>query len=192
MTQIEPAMVEGQLAKARERLRDVGGPFGDHADASFDNEPGHVADWIQGAVGRALAGDYVEFGRPSPPADRIYVEMNRFEINPDRWFMDAFPCAPPPDPDAPVNIDPVFDARVGYYIDTTVAEPLELTGMQEMQRHFAIHRTGWTESARAAEDVVRWSWFALLDHAWRFSAIKVPVAAAVHDEMEFLVFGTST
>lgn len=142
-------------------------------------------------VGSGSAGDDEEFGRPSPPADRLYLEMNRFEINPDRWVMDAFPCAPPPGPDEPVNINPRFDAEVGHYIDTTVAESLVLTGMEEMQQLFDVHRGDETarESARATEDRVRWSWFALLRRAWRTRAINAPVTAAIHDEMDFLVLG---
>jgi hypothetical protein len=188
MPQLEPSEIRSQLQRARDRLVHVGGPFAAQSGSGFDTDAADVAAWIAGAAQRALAGDYVEYGRPSPPADRLYLEMNRFEINPDCWFMDAFACAPPPGPSDPVNIGPEFDAIVGYYMDASVAETFVLTGMEEMQRLYAHHGNDGAvaASARAAEDVVKWSWFDLLHRAWARGGVSTPVSAAIHDEDDIL------
>lgn len=175
------------LRSIRERLRaQAGSPFADAADATFDNDPRDVAAWLRRASALARDREYL-IARPWHPApETIYVEMNRFEMNPDRWMMDAFACGPPRQPGEPIDISPAFDTKVGLLLGDIRLPSLTLTGMEPLQALFAAYHPSGApaESIALATSLVRLSFFELLERACRATPFPMRVAAAVHDEDE--------
>lgn len=97
-------------------------PFAAAATSHFTND-GEVATWLRHVIATARAD-------AAPPM--VYVELNGFDINPDRWFVDAFPLR-----DVAVSDG---ELRWQAYEELPVSVPsLTLTGMEEMQAAFEWH-----------------------------------------------------
>lgn len=184
----------GALTDVRGGLRNSSSPFAGEADAAFDNDSAAVGEWLRQADDRCRARDYLVARPHHPQPETIYVEMIRFEINPERWFAHAFACGPPPSPDEDVHISAHFDAIAGTFLGDVPIPPLTLTGMESLQ---LVFERQLTERSSGVEDdlavsLVRLSFFALLDRAvTAFNGPLLRVAAAVHDEQTFAIWESS-
>jgi hypothetical protein len=78
-----------ELAAARRRFADMAA---DMAQAGFDNDPRAVAGWLDRAAGAATRREFVLADDGDPQT--LYLWMNDFEINPDRWFLAPFAMGP--------------------------------------------------------------------------------------------------
>jgi hypothetical protein len=121
--------LDRELAAARRRLADVAP---DMAAVDFNMEPRDVAEWLDAVAGAAKRGEFVlpDDGEPQT----LYLRMNDFEFNLDRWFLTPF--ANGPARAAETSFD-WRDALIGEEIGSGLRAPdLSFTGMERVQKWF--------------------------------------------------------
>lgn len=151
-------------------LRSTGdNPFAAAADGTFDHLVTPLTSWL-----RTQAAALNPEGRLA----YLYVEMNGFDINCDRWFCDAFGY------DQIVDLNEL-DQLAGFAYESDPSDSLTLTGMKRMQRAFAAPAGAahpGVASARAlAQALVEVRFLAVVSQAVGASGVGTPVAAAAHD-----------
>src|SRR3954453_3390870 len=115
-----------ELGAARKRLRDV---VPDLAEADFDNDPHEVATWLSSAAGAATRREFVLPDDDDPQT--LYLWMNDFEVNPDRWFLTPFAMGPERPADQKFDWR---DALIGDEIGSGLRVPdLTLIGMEPVK-----------------------------------------------------------
>ena len=131
--------------------------------SGFGNPPAAVGSWLDDAADAAASRNYLLAQPADPPARTIYVEMNDFVFNVDRWMLSAFAFGPRAS-DAGVSVSAWFDALVGEELGDLRIPRLHLTGMDAAQEWFAAKGgDAAVEVADPMEDLVRLSMFDLLD-----------------------------
>jgi hypothetical protein len=167
---VEGGDLDGYVEQVEARLAATGpNPFADAATTRFDDDPAALAAWLEGARDD-LSGRAGELGM-------LYVEMNGFDINPERWHADAFGFA------MPVVSDGLLHERFWREVGDH-APSHALTGMEPMQAAFAHHlATGSDDLGAPAEMATRLVHGRFLQHV----ATAVAGLRAWPDELEIAV-----
>jgi hypothetical protein len=130
---VELGDLEGYVEEVEARLAATGpNPFADAATTRFDDDPVALAAWLEGARD--------DLSERAGELGMLYVEMNGFDINPERWHADAFGFA------APVVSDGLLHERFWREVGDH-APSHALTGMEPMQAAFA------RQLARASDEL---------------------------------------
>jgi hypothetical protein len=84
--ELEPLLRKDALETCISRVRSElmalpESPFHIAADLKFTNSPKEVAEYFE---------ELIEIESEHYPIQAIYTETNGFDINPDRWYLDAF------------------------------------------------------------------------------------------------------
>jgi hypothetical protein len=147
----------------------------------FTNQPSSVLGTINGFI--RTCGDDFEI-------KAVYLEMNGFDINWDRWYFDCFGYSQYVDD--PVDTDWLCDWQSGEWPQVT------LTGLEAVQADFEWYHTQevWRDEAveplyEVATLSVMVKFVQLIQEALRSGALvrPVPVLATAH---EFDMFGRFT
>lgn len=154
-------------ANLERHLAQQSSPFAAGASSRFSNSPSAVAEWLN-HVYRLLAG--------KATLNFVYVEMNAFNINTDRWFCEAFGYSRHVDV-TNLNSLSEWNAELGH------DEALILTGMEAMQRAFAALTEGRFASdsnSILADLLVQCRFLSLMQEAVILTDLPT-VGAATHD-----------
>ena len=194
MDQVFHAAYDGRLDEMIEMLVErldaqPASPFRAARTAAFDISPVSVNSWL-----REMAAELAE----QIDLRFIYVEMNGFSINPDRWFCDAFGFREALEVTSPLD-DPEgewFERLADYEAELPWQRALTLTGMEPMQRAFEWwykedeHDKQLDRSNELADWLVQCRFLALMRDAVAAGTLSpsVPVAAATHDSELVLRF----
>ena len=182
---------EGRLEEAIESLvgrltRLSPSPFRDAREANFDVPVGTVNRWLN-EMATALA-EQIDLRS-------IHIEMNGFDINPDRWFCGAMGYST-----SIVVTNPFDDPKSAWYeelanIDAHVhwERDLTLTGMESMQRAFqwaADEGRLAEEGAKVSDWLVQCRFLALMRDGVAAGPLTpaVPLSAAAHESELALQF----
>jgi hypothetical protein len=111
------------IAKLTEQMRGIGleTPFHAVVGRDFSSQVDDAADWLEGVY---------EAGAEDFEVTAIYVEINRFDINPDRWYLDGFTFNLP--------VGELFgdlEYNLGEY-ENVHDQEFVLTGMEDLQTAF--------------------------------------------------------
>jgi hypothetical protein len=142
---------------------------------NFSNDPKDVAKEI---------GRFIHVCEKSFPVGAVYLEMNGFDINPDRWYFDFFAYRSYVGDSK--DLDWLSEWDSGEWPEAT------LTGLEEVQSDFAWytgHKTkGYEdeiaqEAADFADLLVMCKFAGLIEEAVKTGLIepRVPILATAHD-----------
>ena len=158
-------------------------PFKAAAASSFSNPPAQVSQWLQ-SMSLALS--------QQTELAFIYVEMNGFDINYDRWFCDAMGYSRSieiPNPMVGSTDVDVLDELSNVDAHLHWKQALTLSGMEQMQEAFRwfYEDTGADRRHEAETELaillVQCRFLILMREAVGVRQLSphVPVAAATHD-----------
>jgi hypothetical protein len=149
--------------------------FRELVSGNFSNDPTDIAKEI---------GRFIHECEKSFPVGAVYLEMNGFDINPDRWYFDFFGYRNYVEDPEDLGWLSDWDSR--EWPDTT------LTGLKNVQSDFAWYTGHETqgykdhdaqEAAGFAELLVMCKFSGLVEEAVKTGLIKkhVPILATAHD-----------
>ncbi len=153
ITLVTDTNLDLELAAARQRLADMAA---DVAQVDFDMDPREVATWLDTAGGAATRREFVLPEDDEP--ETLYLWMNDFEFNFDRWFLTPFAMGPERAAEGEYDWrDALIGDEIGSGLRVT---DLTLTGMEPVQEWFKQQAAGPERSAVA--DVVLLAAFELI------------------------------
>jgi hypothetical protein len=145
ITLVTDNALDVELAAARRRLADTAA---DMAQVEFDMDPSDVASWLDMAGGAATRREFVLPDGDEPQT--LYLWMNDFEINFDRWFLTPFAMGHERAAEGEFDWrDALIGDEIGSGLRVT---DLTLTGMEPVQEWFEQQAEAPEQSA--VEDVV--------------------------------------
>jgi hypothetical protein len=122
---VEDGDLDGYVAELEARLAATGpGPFADAVGSRFADDAAELAAWLDAARD--------DLTTRADQLGMLYVEMNGFALNPERWFASAIGFA------SPVVADGTLHERFWREIGDHGPDHA-LTGMERMQAAFAQH-----------------------------------------------------
>ncbi|MCW3101377.1 MAG: hypothetical protein JWL77_6995 [Chthonomonadaceae bacterium] len=172
-----------ELDAARKRVASVAP---DLAVLTFENDSSEVAGWLDAAAVAASNRQFVLADDAQP--ETLYLWMNDFKFNLDRWFLTAFANGPAREPR---NEFDWRDALIGDEIGSGLRVPdLTLRGMENVQEWF---RAPADDSlATAVEELVLLSAFNLVaGNLPQTSQVPYRVAMSRSEEWRVCRWGSS-
>jgi hypothetical protein len=171
------------LDAAKSELRTAGGPFAPNAGEEFTNV-NDLAEWLAEATRKMNAGEFVLPAMEDDAPNTLYISLNEFEINPDRWFVGAQAFLWSPEGFDDIEFSELFDSVVGHEVADVRITEFALTGMEPLQACFAEHlATAARSQNAAAEEFVVASVFHAVDRALALAGdLGVRIALSRSDE----------
>jgi hypothetical protein len=123
------------LAEARQHLKDSGGKYSPGADSTVTNLSALRA-WIDEAAVATRERHFVITADDDETVDTLYLWLNEFVTNPDRWFLTAIGANHAMSQD---DSNPPWSNRVGEEVADIRVPDFSLEGLEALQVLLAAH-----------------------------------------------------